>query len=1300
MATILLQAAGAFLGGMLGPIGTTIGTAAGALAGYAIDRALINSTRRIEGPRLTGARPFTAEEGASLPRIYGTARVGGTLIWATRFKETRSTRRQGKLGPKVTEYAYYGNAAFALCEGEIAGIRRVWADGREVDRETIELRIHRGTEGQAVDPLIAAKQGTGNAPAYRGVAYVVVENLDIGEYGNRIPQMQFEVIRPIGDLRKHVLAVTLIPGATEYGLSTSLVTRQKRPGHTEALNRHVLYAGTDIAASLDELQMICPNIENVALVVTWFGNDLRAGQCRLRPAVTNASTSGLSAPWRVSGITRPNAMLVSTHDGGPAYSGTPSDKSVKEAIAEIKARGLKVTLYPFIMMDIPAANSLPDPYGNASQANYPWRGRITCMPAPGLVGTTDRTAAARSQVDAFCGSAQRTQFAAAGDSIIFTGSPDDWGYRRFVLHYAHLAAAAGGVDAFLVGTELRGLTTLRDAGNAFPFVETLCTLAADVRAVLGSACRITYGADWSEYFGYQPGDGSGDVHFHLDQLWAHPAIDAVGIDNYMPLSDWRDADYAGGNPDGFASPYDPKGLGAGVAGGEGFDWYYASVAARLARSRSPITDGAYGKPWVFRYKDLVGWWANQHYNRSTGVEAASPTAWVPRSKPIWFTELGCPAVDKGPNQPNMFPDVKSSESAAPHFSNGGRSDIAQRRLLEAHASHWDSAAAGFNGADNPLSPIYGGRMVDVARTYVWAWDARPYPAFPLQSWIWSDGDAWYRGHWLNGRFAGPAVSDLINEILADHSLPKADVAGVEGTVSGYVISDPTSARAALEPLVDLFGLSLREETAGLVFRQTAASKDAAIELTELTFDGGSAVVETVRTPDHDLPAEALINFGDPVADYQSASARSTRFAASNSRQHVISFPGMLESGQASALAEDWMRRTWQEREQLSFALAEPRADIEPGSIVKVPASGSRSEFLVTEIEQGLVRKVTARQLSRAVPAPWSSSNPDVEPLPPIAVGQPHAVFLDLPMMAGGSALPQDHFKVAVTMHPWRSQALFVSPEDTGFALRGSVGRRADMGRLTAVLSPGPEGRVDRAAVLTVELYDGELASVSRLQLLNGANFAAVRSAGGAWEVLQFEAAGETAPGVWRLSSLLRGQFGTGDAAAVGAGVGADVVILDTAVVPAGLMAGEVGLLLNWRVGPLGGDFSGASFSAHRETGGKRALMPLSPAHLRGRLTAGNDLSLSWIRRGRIDADSWEASDIPLGEEREEYRIDIASEGGPIVRSMTVPTPGWIYPAVDIAADFGTPPAAVDITIRQLSIAAGWGMPASRRIALA
>jgi hypothetical protein len=158
MATILLQAAGAFLGGALGPFGATIGTAAGAIAGYLIDRALIDSTRHFEGPRLSGARPFSAEEGVSLPRVYGTARIGGTMIWATRFEEESRTERQGaKGGPRVTTYSYYANVAFALCEGEIAGIRRVWADGRELDLDLVEMRLYTGTESQSVDPLIEAR---------------------------------------------------------------------------------------------------------------------------------------------------------------------------------------------------------------------------------------------------------------------------------------------------------------------------------------------------------------------------------------------------------------------------------------------------------------------------------------------------------------------------------------------------------------------------------------------------------------------------------------------------------------------------------------------------------------------------------------------------------------------------------------------------------------------------------------------------------------------------------------------------------------------------------------------------------------------------------------------------------------------------------------------------------------------------------------------------------------------------------------------------------------------------------------
>ena len=109
-----------------------------------------------------------------------------------------------------------------------------------------------------------------------------------------------------------------------------------------------------------------------------------------------------------------------------------------------------------------------------------------------------------------------------------------------VLHYAQLCAAAGGVDAFLIGSELRGLTRVRASDTDYPAVAALKTLAADVRAILGPDTKIGYAADWSEYNNHQTGDAPGAVLFNLDPLWSDANIDFVGIDNYMPLADWRD----------------------------------------------------------------------------------------------------------------------------------------------------------------------------------------------------------------------------------------------------------------------------------------------------------------------------------------------------------------------------------------------------------------------------------------------------------------------------------------------------------------------------------------------------------------------------------------------------------------------------------------------------------------------------------------------------------------------------------------------------------------------------------------
>lgn len=1274
MATIVLQAAGAFIGGVFGPVGSAIGSAIGSMVGYSIDRNLLESTRHIEGARLSSVRPFQAEEGVQIPRAYGTVKVGGSLIWATRFEETRTTERQGGKGggPRVTNYTYFCNAAFVLCEGEIAGVRRIWADGREIDLETVNIRIHRGHETQAVDPLIAAKQGAGNAPAYRGVAYAVLEHFPLANYGNRIPQFQFEVMRPVGTLNKQIKSVALLPGSTEYGLSPHAVTRMATPGVTAQVNRNVLHARSDIVASLDELQALCPNLEEVAIIATWFGNDLRAGECTIKPKVTHHE-DGFSEPWSVAGIERSQAEVVSYVDGAASYGGTPSDQSVIECIAEVKSRGLRVALYPFIMMDVPPENSLPNPYGGTGQAAFPWRGRITCMPAPQQSGTADKTRFAREQVQEFAGN-----------------SMNEWGYRNFIHHYAQLVVRAGGVDTFLLGSEMRGLTTLRDQNNAFPFVELLCNLAQEVRAALGGKTAITYGADWSEYFGYQPADGSGDVFFHLDELWAHEAISAVGIDNYMPLSDWQDVDYVGGNPDGFAGPYDNIGLRSQIAAGEGYDWYYANPAAREARIRTPITDGEYNKPWVFRYKDIRSWWKNPHYNRIAGVEQAQPTAWIPQSKPIWFTELGCPAVDKGANQPNVFPDAKSSEDATPYFSSGGRSDLVQRRFLQAHFDHWHGDDDNNVTDSNPVSPIYGGSMVDPSRICLWAWDARPFPAFPQQSDYWRDGENWQCGHWLNGRLSGLSGQDLVAAILADHGMEHADTSQIGGSMVGYLVESPTTARASLEPFLNLFGVVVRDENGRLIFQDETAFASAPIAVRDMVLTDEGAVFERTRKPDHELPSAVELTFVDPFQDYQAALVRCAKPGARTGDTHTVSFPGYLESGAASSLLADWLERRHAARDTISFSLPAISVDINAGTLISLKNDSNGYEYIVTETELGLSRKINAKRIKRTMPAPWRTKGVSSKKTSHEIAGKPHVLLLDLPMLSGSSTFAEQ-LKIAAFAKPWRSQAIYSSPEQEGFSFAGLVSTFAVMGELLQPLSPGPCGRFDRYGQIKLRLYGGELASVSTLRLLNGANVGAVRAKNGVWEILQFSHAEEIEAGVWVLSHLLRGQAGTNDATYAGTEQGAPFVLLDEAIVKAGLLPEQAGLSLNWRVGPATHDPGSTNFVQITNVGGVRARLPLSPVHLKAAMRGNGDCVFRWIRRGRVDADSWMAEEIPLGEETEHYRIDVSSINGTRLRSHETSLPVWTYTRAHIEQDFSALPAQVEVAVRQISATVGAGM---------
>ncbi|AOV02747.1 phage tail protein [Delftia tsuruhatensis] len=199
----VLGLAGAAVGSFFGM--PQLGFMVGSLVG-----GLLTPAQRSEGPRLDDLKVTVSTYGTGIPTVYGTQRVGGNVIWSPdKLIERSTTTSQGKGGgPKVTTYTYYIHMAVALSRGELTSIRKIWQDGELVyDMSTdaalesalassanpvAKLKFYTGTESQLPDPFMEAWDGgPGSTPAYRGLAYVVLTDIECP--GGRVPQFSFEV---------------------------------------------------------------------------------------------------------------------------------------------------------------------------------------------------------------------------------------------------------------------------------------------------------------------------------------------------------------------------------------------------------------------------------------------------------------------------------------------------------------------------------------------------------------------------------------------------------------------------------------------------------------------------------------------------------------------------------------------------------------------------------------------------------------------------------------------------------------------------------------------------------------------------------------------------------------------------------------------------------------------------------------------------------------------------------------------------------------------------------------------------
>lgn len=224
---------GFYLGG--GPQGAMYGAQIGMGVGGAIDPP---KGPQLIGPRLNDLSVQTSTYGAVIPRVYGTVALNGNVFWLENnaLKEVATTEEQGGKGggggAEVTTYAYYATFAVGLCEGPIAGVRRIWigskliydADATPKPWETAgggmihrmlanyeaapQFNVHLGTEDQEPDERMQATLGVANTPAYRGLAYIVFKDYPLKDHGNSLlgAQVRVEVMKAATAPAKTVIA--------------------------------------------------------------------------------------------------------------------------------------------------------------------------------------------------------------------------------------------------------------------------------------------------------------------------------------------------------------------------------------------------------------------------------------------------------------------------------------------------------------------------------------------------------------------------------------------------------------------------------------------------------------------------------------------------------------------------------------------------------------------------------------------------------------------------------------------------------------------------------------------------------------------------------------------------------------------------------------------------------------------------------------------------------------------------------------------------------------------------------------
>jgi len=689
----------------------------------------------------------------------------------------------------------------------------------------------------------------------------------------------------------------------------------------------------------------------------------------------------------------------------------------------------------------------------------------------------------------------------------------------------------------------------------------------------------------------------------------------------------------------------------GWTSGEGYDWYYSDAGRTTKVNLSQ----------EYAWKNIAWWWNNTHTNPDM-----STTAWTSQMKKIWFTEFGFPSVDGASNQPNVFIDPDSSESAYPYHSQGRVDFRAQRNAIKATLEEWE-----------------GSSMIE--RKFLWTWDARPYPYWPDLANIWADGGLWKTGHWVTGKLGLSSLGAIVSDLSQRTGLSESqiDVTRLNNLVRGFILNGQTTARIAIDSLRAAYFFDAVESDGLVKFVARGGLTSQTIDEDKLLSNQNDGeTISKMRIQELELPKKVDVNYINEHADHQIGNQHSERQVTDSVGVEAINLPIVMSDQDAKVIADVSLYNSWIGRSLYNFVLPIEYAALEPTDIINIQVGSDEYVMRILDTQFGDPGMMKVSAVAEDISAYDFYSQPGditidlglVED-----VGETSLSLLDLP------AFPTDEessgtirYAVSGQESAWKGAVLYRSDDDgANYQLVASFPSGSVMGVATTALPDGTTDYFDEAGTVTVNIIGAaELSGTSEIAVLNGANLAKVGD-----EIIQFKTATLVSTGKYILSGLLRGRLGT-EWATSSHIEGEEFVLLDNNLAKESLPNELIGLSRLYK--PVSVVKSLADTNSVDFTYNANSLKPFSPVHVEGSRDGSGNLTITWVRRARVNGGWKDNVDVPLGEAEEVYEADIM-DGVDVVRTISgLTSESASYSVVDQITDFGSAQVSVSVRIYQLS----------------